>query len=126
MRDEALTQRRRTSLVNIVNLVETSVSVDGAPEVVSKAQTTVESVVRALRCKDAAAVINQIPELLFREKKPQKLSRERPNLKGCSGAILKSIVNILGSDGLPNIFLINRLNVNEVSNNLEKVCLRLL
>ena len=121
-REVALIQRRRTSLVNIINQLETGTNVEGPSEVITKAQVVVDAVLRALRCKDVEEVINQVPELLFTEKKAQKKSKERPYLKGCSGAILKSIVNIFGSDGLPNIFLINRFNANEISNSLEKVC----
>jgi hypothetical protein len=121
-RESALIQRRRTSLVNILNQLETGTNLEGAPDMITKAQISVDAVLRALRCKSVEQAINEIPEFLFTESKAQKKSKERPHLKGCSGVILKSIVNMLGSDGLPNIFLINRLNVNEVSNCLDKVC----
>ena len=121
-RESALIQRRRTSLINILNQLETDTNLEGASDMITKAQIAVDAVLRALRCKNAEQVINEVPEFLFTESKTLKMSKERPHLKGCSGTILKSIVNILGSDGLPNIFLINRLNANEVSNCLDKVC----
>jgi hypothetical protein len=117
-RIKSLEEKRITSLVQGLNALNSGMNSENNPDMQATSRRYVSSIIRALRAKDLKTGLNELKDFIFVDSKSKSTS---PHLKGCSGAALKGIVNALGAEGVPNIPLINRLNVNEIAGILEKL-----
>jgi len=118
----SVAEKRVQGLVTSLHAVNAGTNPENDPGVVDAARRNVKAISRALRSKDPQQLLTELRHFLCVDAKLQKGKKVgKPYLKECPGAVLKSIVTALGGEGVPNIFLINRLNVNEISTLLEKV-----
>lgn len=117
LRDKSLEEKRISSTVQVLNAVNAETNSMNKPEVQIAARKNVATIIRALRSNDLQTSLNEMKDFIFVDKKHQ----DKAFLKGCSGAVLKGMLNALGADGIPNIPIINRLNCKEVQGILEKI-----
>ena len=116
-RENALTEKKIIALSRVLGEVTQEASSENDPKQRERGERNIETVNRALRCKDPVSCLHAMKDYILTDKKHSS----KIYLKACNGAVVKSILTAIGGDGLPNLPLINRLNCNEIANILTKV-----
>lgn len=115
-RTKILTKRRVQAVFNaLTSLKKDSIEEESNP--VRKNQ--IDLIGKTLRCRNLEDAIETLRPWLLTEKKPLKSVSLK--LKGVPGSITKDICAAIGQEGVPNIPLIQRMNVGAVSQYLDKV-----
>jgi hypothetical protein len=118
-REKALTEKKLQALTRLVHTLNSETYSDLTEDQVVQAKRKLASLMKALKAPNAAAALTEIEDFYYTEKSPKP--KQSFSLKSCPGMLAKEILNSFGTEGLPNIILINRLNVNEIGNYLTKV-----
>lgn len=119
VRERALVKRRmQTALLGLHTMQADTLDDLGAPEMRQRKVAIVERIERALKQKSFDRALEELePWLVSKdEKTARKLSAS-----ALPGAIVKQCLRSFGSDGVPNIPIIRRMNAGELSNKIKKI-----
>ena len=118
---QSILRKREYGLFQIINSLDSLNNPENNEEIYNSSIKNINMIRDSLKSKDPRSFLESLKKLYIIDRSYMK-DASKPFLKGCSGSILKSILaSIGGGDGLPNLPLINRLNVNEISTILDKV-----
>ena len=117
VRDRALDERRIVAVGRILSEITQETNPESESKIQARGKKNVEILNRALSCKDPYSWISAMENYVVTEKR----HASKVFLKNCNGAIVKNILSAVGGTGLPNLFLINRLNCNEIANFLDRL-----
>lgn len=119
-REKALVKRRIQAVINGISALKSETLDDILAKKRDEKSEQIEIIEDALMAKNLDDAINILSPWLLTENK-RKLSSLSLNLSLFPGSIIKDCCRSVGIDGVPNIPLIRRVNVGELSKYIDKI-----
>ena len=121
--DNILIKRRLSAIINFLNILKVDLIEELNEEKINSKQIQLQIIHQILQKDTFDKALQELNSLYYLKSKKKSSSNNNNELKleNVNGQLIKQICNGFGIDGYPNLPLIRRFNIGELSKYIQKV-----